>query len=30
MKLMQYQRPSLAWPTFGRLSNLQDEIDRLF
>jgi HSP20 family protein len=30
MKLMQYQRPSLAWPTFGRLSNLQEEIDRLF
>ena len=30
MKLMQYQRPSLTWPTFGRLSNLQDEIDRLF
>lgn len=30
MKLMQYQRPSLAWPTFGRLAGLQDEIDRLF
>jgi HSP20 family protein len=30
MKLMPYQRPSLAWPTFGRLSNLQEEIDRLF
>jgi HSP20 family protein len=29
MKLVQYQRP-LAWPTFGRLSNLQDELDRLF
>ena len=30
MKLMQYQRPGLAWPTFGRLANLQDELDRLF
>jgi HSP20 family protein len=30
MKLMQYARPGLAWPTFGRLANLQDEIDHLF
>ena len=30
MKLIQYNRPGLAWPTFGRLANLQDEIDRLF
>ncbi len=30
MKLMPYQRPSLAWPTFGRLTSLQDELDRLF
>ena len=30
MKLMQYQRPSLAWPTFGRLTGLQDELERLF
>ena len=30
MKLTQYQRPGLAWPTFGRLANLQDEWDRLF
>jgi HSP20 family protein len=30
MKLIQYERPSLAWPTFGRLANLQDELDRLF
>jgi HSP20 family protein len=30
MKLMQYQRPTLAWPTFGRLTSLQDELDRLF
>jgi HSP20 family protein len=30
MKLMQYQRPSLAWPTFGRLTSLQDELERLF
>jgi HSP20 family protein len=29
MKLIQYQRP-VAWPTFGRLANLQDELDRLF
>jgi HSP20 family protein len=30
MKLIQYQRPNLAWPTFGRLANLQDELSRLF
>jgi len=30
MKLVQYQRPGLAWPTLGRLASLQDEIDRLF
>ena len=30
MKLMTYQRPGLAWPTFGRLASLQDELDRLF
>jgi HSP20 family protein len=30
MKLMHYTRPGLAWPTFGRLANLQDELDRLF
>jgi HSP20 family protein len=30
MKLMQYTRPGLAWPTFGRLASLQDELDRLF
>lgn len=30
MKLVQYQRPELAWPGFGRLSNLRDELDRLF
>jgi HSP20 family protein len=30
MKLMQYQRPSVAWPTFGRLTGLQDELERLF
>lgn len=29
MKLMQYQRPGLAWPSFGRLANLQDEWERL-
>jgi HSP20 family protein len=30
MKLMQYTRPGLAWPTFGRLANLQDELEQLF
>jgi len=30
MKLMQYTRPSLAWPMFGRLNNLQDELEQLF
>jgi HSP20 family protein len=30
MKLMQYQRPSLLWPAFGRLAGWQDELDRLF
>jgi HSP20 family protein len=30
MKLIQYQRPGLAWPGFGRLSSLRDELDRLF
>ncbi len=29
MKLTAYQRPNLAWPTFGRLLNLNDELDRL-
>jgi HSP20 family protein len=30
MKLMQYTRPGLGWPTFGRLTTLQDELTRLF
>jgi len=31
MMLTRWQRPELAgWPTFGRLSDLRDEIDRLF
>ena len=30
MKLVQYQRPGLVWPSFGRLSDLEDELDRLF
>ncbi len=30
MRLVKYERPGLAWPTFDRLSNLQDELDRLF
>jgi len=29
MKLMQYQRPGLAWPTFGRLTGLEEEWNRL-
>jgi HSP20 family protein len=31
MKLVRFQNPTLGtWPSFGRLSNLRDEIDRLF
>jgi HSP20 family protein len=30
MKLIHYQRPGLAWPNFGRLAGLPDELDRLF
>lgn len=31
MKLVRFQSPVLnTWPTFGRLSDLQDQIDRLF
>jgi HSP20 family protein len=30
MKLAQYQRTGLPWPAFGRLANLQDELDRFF
>lgn len=30
MKLTKYERPGLAWLGFGRLANLQDELDRLF
>lgn len=30
MKLVSYQRPNLAWPSFGRLLNLNDELERLF
>jgi HSP20 family protein len=30
MKLIQYERPGLAWPTFGRLASLQEELDSLF
>jgi HSP20 family protein len=30
MKLIQYQRPELVWPGYGRLSSLRDELDRLF
>jgi HSP20 family protein len=31
MNIMKWQRPTLStWPSFGRLANLHDEIDRLF
>jgi HSP20 family protein len=30
MKLVQYTRPGVAWPTFGRLASLQDELNNLF
>lgn len=31
MNIVKWQRPTLtAWPGFGRLSDLRDEIDRLF
>jgi HSP20 family protein len=30
MKLMRYRRPGLVWPSFGRLADWQDELDRLF
>jgi len=31
MNIVKWQRPSLtSWPSFGRLSDLRDEIDRLF
>jgi len=30
MKLVSYQRPGLGWPSFGRLLNLNSELDRLF
>ena len=31
MNIVKWQRPTLAtWPSFGRLSDLRDEIDRLF
>jgi HSP20 family protein len=30
MKLVQYERPGVVWPTLGRLANLQDELDHLF
>jgi len=28
--LIRWQRPNLTWPGFGRLTDLRDEIDRLF
>src|SRR5262245_35202917 len=28
--LTRWQKPDLGWPTFGRLSDLRNEIDRLF
>ena len=31
MSLIRYQAPELStWPSFGRLSNLRDELDTLF
>jgi HSP20 family protein len=30
MKPVRYQNPALIWPGFGRLSSLQDELERLF
>src|SRR4051794_1132854 len=31
MNIINWQRPEFSqWPTFGRLSNLRDELDRLF
>ena len=30
MKLIHYQSPAQPWPTFGRLTSLQDELNRLF
>ena len=31
MNIVKWQRPTLStWPSFGRLSDLRDEIDRLF
>src|SRR5437870_13384744 len=31
MSIIHYQAPELStWPTFGRLSNLRDELDTLF
>ena len=31
MNIVKWQRPTLTnWPGFGRLSDLRDEIDRLF
>ena len=30
MKLTNYERPGFAWPTFGRLANLHDDLERLF
>ena len=30
MRLVRCQNPRLTWPDFGRLSSLQDELERLF
>ena len=30
MKLVTYQRPGAVWPNFGRLLNLNDELELLF
>jgi HSP20 family protein len=30
MRLVKYERPAVTWPAFGRLANLQDELERMF
>ena len=30
MKLMRYEKPGLAWPSFGRLAGVPEELERLF
>ena len=30
MNLIRWQRPASHWPTLGRLTDIRDELDRLF